>query len=356
MQSRKTSATRRARFRINITRYVIFSRFYFGIRNCHTLNPFLTNSGVCWNMTMALAPSSSEQSALGGMALAATAFALMTSVDTIFKLMAENHPAHQILLVNAAFALLPVFLWARMTGGFTARLGTTRPLWHMSRGTISVLSAFAAIYAYSRLPLTDFYAIVFTGPLIVTAMSAVWLNEKVERERWLAIAGGFLGVLVVANPFESVVQGTAMMEGRLAAFISIFFYALSVIMVRRMRLSETNLTFGFYGYCACLAICTVLIFMRGGPELSAEDIGHLALSGTLAGISTICLMTAWHRTPVSLVAPFQYTQIIPWGAAGGLCSALVACAGCARDPRRMLIVAGCGLFVIYREMRGKDVP
>lgn len=301
-------------------------------------------------MTMALASSSSEQNALAGMTLAGVAFALMTVSDTIFKLMAENHPAYQILLINAVFAFIPVLTWAKITGGIRARLKTTRPLRHLTRGAISVMSAFAAIYAYSRLPLTDFYAIVFTGPLIVTAMSSVWLGEKVERERWLAIGGGFLGVLVVANPFESMAQGGAMMEGRIAAFISIFLYALSVIMLRRMRLSETSLTFGFYGYCSALAICATIMFLRGAPGLSAADIGHLALSGTLAGTATICLMTAWHRTPVSLVAPFQYTQII-WGTVTGYL--LWAHVPEARVILGAMIVAACGLFVIYREMHGK---
>jgi len=77
----------------------------------------------------------------------------------------------------------------------------------------------------------------------------------------------------------------------------------------------------------------------------------LAMSGMLAGIATICLMTAYHRTPVSLVAPFQYTQII-WGAIAGY--VLWAHRPDARLVLGAVVVAACGLFVIYREMRVKD--
>ena len=72
----------------------------------------------------------------------------------------------------------------------------------------------------------------------------------------------------------------------------------------------------------------------------------------LAGISTICLITAYHRTPVSLVAPFQYTQII-WGAVAGY--AIWSHMPEVRLVTGAIIVAACGLFVIYREMRGKDL-
>jgi drug/metabolite transporter (DMT)-like permease len=305
-------------------------------------------------VTMALASPfiRSGHSPIAGMALAATAFALLTAVDTIFKLMAEGHPAYQILLVNGCFAVLPIITWALLTGGL-GRLHTERPYLHLLRGSVSVVSAFCAIYAYSRLPLVDFYAIVFSGPLIVTALSAFWLNEKVDSARWLAVMVGFLGVVLVTHPFKNSGSGhnLEMMAGRLAALLSVFCYSLSVIMIRRMRLGESNLAFAFYGYVASITISGTLLLISGGPPMLPADIAHLGLCGFLAGFSSICLMTAYHRSPVSLVAPFQYTQIF-WGALAGWLL-------WAHLPDKHLvagafIVAGSGLFVIYREMRASE--
>jgi drug/metabolite transporter (DMT)-like permease len=85
--------------------------------------------------------------------------------------------------------------------------------------------------------------------------------------------------------------------------------------------------------------------------MHADDFAHLALSGCLAGLSSICLMTAYHRSPVAVVAPFQYTQIF-WGAlAGWLLWQQVP------DGHLIIgaiIVAVSGLYVIYREMRVPD--
>jgi len=303
-------------------------------------------------VTMVLASSRSEHTPLAGMLLAAAAFALLTSVDTIFKLMAEGHPAYQLLLVNGGFAAIPIVTWALLTGGF-ARLHTARPLLHLVRGGVSVVAAFCAIYAYSRLPLADYYAIVFSGPLIVTALSAFWLGETIDRGRWIAIIAGFLGVLLIAHPFEmnSAAHGATVMAGRLAALLSVFCYALSVTMIRRMRLGESNLAFSLYGYIVSTAIGGTMLLLLGGTPLHAGDFAHLALSGFLAGIASICLMTAYHRSPVALVAPFQYTQIF-WGALAGWLL-------WGQTPDRHLvtgaaIVAASGLFVIYREMRITD--
>jgi drug/metabolite transporter (DMT)-like permease len=304
-------------------------------------------------MTMALTISPSERNSLSGVALAAAAFALLTSVDTIFKLIAaKGYPAHEILLVNSCFALVPILAWMAMTGGLR-RLYTLRPAQHLARGGVGVMSGFAAIYAYSHLPLTDFYAIMFAGPLIVTALSSFWLGEKIGLERWFAILVGFVGIVIVTGLFDAheAAHSASAPLGRFAAFVSVFCYALSVVMVRHMRLGESNISFSFYGFLAAFIIGGTLFLLRGGPVLHSGDVGYLALSGTINGVSSIFLMTAYHRTPVALVAPFQYTQII-WGAVAGYVL-------WDQMPNQHLfagaaIVAASGLYVIYREFRVKE--
>ena len=283
---------------------------------------------------------------LAGMLLAATAFALMTSVDTIFKLMTGGHPSYQILLISGCFSILPIIGWAFLTGGLQ-RLHTERPFLHFIRGSIGVLSSYCAIYAYARLPLADFYAIVFSGPLLVTVLSYFLLKEKIEAKRWLAIAIGFCGVLLVTHP-DTETHGVTAMAGRIATFLSVACYAISVVMIRRMRIGESNLAFSFYGFVASTFIGGSILLIAGAPDLSTADFVHLMISGFLSGTASICLMTAYHRSPVAVVAPFQYTQIF-WGALAGW---LIW----HQLPGQRLIggaaiVAVSGLFLIYREMQ-----
>ena len=302
-------------------------------------------------MTMVLNAPHIRSRDLSGILLAATSFAFLTGADAVFKLLSTGHPGYQILAINGLFALLPIFVRAYTTGG-PAQLATTRPLLHTVRACAGVMSTLAAIFAYERLPLTDFYAIVFAGPLLVTILSAMWLGEKVDFARGCAIAAGFCGILVVANPFQhSAVSSGDMILGRIAAFASVFCYAVSVIMVRRMRIGESSLTFSFFGYLVSIGGGLLLWLMHDTPPLAAADIAHLALAGMLSGIGSLSMMEAYHRAPVAMVAPFQYTQIF-WGAVASyfLWHSL---------PNQSLImgasiVAASGLFVLYRDMRGKS--
>lgn len=302
-------------------------------------------------MAMAIASSSSERAPLSGMTLAAIAFALMTAMDAIFKLIASGHPPYQILFINAGFALVPIFAWAYVTGGFE-RFHTARPGMHLLRGGLSCVSSICAIYAYSRMSLSDFYAIVFAAPLVVTALSAFWLNEKVDRARWVAVAVGFIGVLIVAHPSSSGATLKAVFAGRLAALLSVFCYALSVVMVRRMRLGESDIAFSLYGYFSRILFCGLILLVIKAPPMHAQDFMHLSVSGVLAGVSSLCLMTAYHRSPLSVVAPFQYTQIL-WGALAGWL--LWAQMPSMHLMAGAVIVAASGLFVIYQEMRLRNV-
>jgi drug/metabolite transporter (DMT)-like permease len=305
-------------------------------------------------MNLKLQTPSPEHGKLSGMLLAGTAFALLSSVDTIFKLMATGHPIYQIIFINGVFALVPVVLWACLTGG-TKRLQTTRPLQHLLRGAIAVFSAFCSVFAYSRLPLPDFYSIVFVGPLTVTTLSAFWLKEQVDWTRWTAIILGFIAIFLTVNPLDASLtpkfEHTSYMIGRLAALAGVTCYSLSVLLVRRMRTGETNLTFSFYGYLSALIITSIFWIIKGAPDLTINHIMHLALSGTLAGVASICLMTAYHRTPAALIAPFQYTQLA-WGILAGYVF------WDHLPTLRLLIgssvVITCGLFVIYREIKNRD--
>jgi drug/metabolite transporter (DMT)-like permease len=225
---------------------------------------------------------------------------------------------------------------------------------HVIRACAGVLSAVAAIFAYSRVPLTDFYAIVFAGPLLVTVLSAVWLGEKVDRARWLAIGAGFIGILVMAQPFqaESATHPSTptVMLGRAAALLSVFGYALSVIMVRRMHIGESSLTFSFFGYSVAIVGGLIISSVLNPPALTTGDIAHLALSGTFSGLGGLCLMEAYHRAPIAMVAPFQYTQIF-WGALASFVLWHTV-----PSPTLIVgasIVAASGLFILYRNRRGK---
>ena len=70
------------------------------------------------------------------------------------------------------------------------------------RGIFEVMAAFSFLTALILMPMADVYTLLNTMPLIITAVGAIFLKEKVGIKRWSAVIIGFIGVLIVINPTD----------------------------------------------------------------------------------------------------------------------------------------------------------
>ncbi|HEY5799248.1 MAG TPA: DMT family transporter, partial [Burkholderiaceae bacterium] len=140
-----------------------------------------------------------RSSALRGSIAMVAAVGFFSVMDTCMKLLVEHYPALQVAALRAIVALPLVFAYV----AWRRKIGTLlRVRWglHLLRGGISIamLSLFA--WGLRTLPLTEAYTLFFVAPLLITALSALVLKERVDTARWVAIAIGFAGVLVVLRP------------------------------------------------------------------------------------------------------------------------------------------------------------
>ena len=260
-------------------------------------------------------------------------------------------PVGQMVFFRSAFAILPVVVIYALRGELASAVYTRRPLGQLGRGLLSVFGMFTNFSALTRLPLADATAISFASPLFTVALAAVILKERVRVYRWSAVLVGFAGVIVMLIPHFDVGHYAAAGAASTAAIGSIFALASAVsnagtvIQTRRLVQSETTPSIVFYFSIVCaIAGALTLPFAwhtPTGPELAA-----LIALGVLGGIAHIFLTESYRHATASVVAPFDYTSML-WALMlgywmfGELPSALVYLGGG--------IVAGAGLFVIWRE-------
>jgi drug/metabolite transporter (DMT)-like permease len=274
-----------------------------------------------------------------GILLALLAFALFTAMDTAIKLLGGRYHVIQVMWLNSFFGLLVVLGIAAARGGI-ARLRTRRPGLHLLRWAISFSGAALVFYAYVRLPLADVYAVLFTSPLLITALSVPLLGERVGWRRWTAIGVGFLGVVVMLRPGTGAVEPLAalVLLGALA-------HAINMIIVRRLGQTEPAETFGVYGnMLSILAAGAALPWLWITPTL--PDLALAAFAGSIAGGGFFLLAEAFRHAPAAVVAPFQYSQM-PYGIAVGWLMF-----GTAPDAWMMAgaaIVIASGLYILQRE-------
>ncbi|WP_231848925.1 DMT family transporter [Paramagnetospirillum magneticum] len=269
--------------------------------------------------------------------LAATS--LFAGMDALAKLlMAADYSVVQVLFFRAAFGLLPLvpLVWR---GGLRS-VATQRPWTHVIRSTIALVAVGCFFQAIHRLPLAQVTAIGFAAPLLITALSVPLLKEHVSLGRWLAVAAGFGGILLVAGP--EAWAGDLLGLGAALAVAGTFLYALVIVLMRVMGRTEAAVTTVFWFSVLTMILCgAALPLVWRTPDTQAW--GLFAATGILGGIAQLLISQAVRLAPASLVAPFDYFHIVVSASLGWLLFSEIPTLNTLAGA---LVVMASGLYVL----------
>ncbi len=232
-------------------------------------------------------------------------FFIFSTNDAVVKLLGGRYSAFMITFGMSLFALLPNAALVAATGGL-AGLRPRSPVLVMVRAVLMLVATLGTYTAFKTLSIAETYTLVFTSPLIVTALSGPVLGEHVGWRRWLAVAVGFAGVLVMLRPGVNPLG-----FGHLAAFASAATFGLSSLILRRggNETSSALLTpMIVVKGAGCGLLMLVIEGSWGMPTL--PDLGLMAFIGIGYGVAHILLIIAFRHAPAAVVAPFQYLQMV----------------------------------------------
>jgi drug/metabolite transporter (DMT)-like permease len=134
-----------------------------------------------------------------GIAMALMAMLCFACMDTLSKWLVADFPILQLMWARAiAFTLLTVALLGR--SGLRNALRSRRPALQAGVAFLLLFEGAVFVLALHYLPLADAHALGAVAPLMVIAMSATLLGERIGVARWIAVAAGFAGVLVILRP------------------------------------------------------------------------------------------------------------------------------------------------------------
>jgi len=272
-------------------------------------------------------------------------FALFTTMDASVKLLSARYSTLQIVTVNSFLAALLPAVVVTMKQGLEG-LRSRRPFLQLVRGLAMLGGVNLVFFGFSRLPMADVYAVLFTMPLIITALSMPLLGERVGWRRWAAVVAGFTGVLVMLAPTGAPVEWAAL--GVLAAA---FMNALAMILVRVMR-GDGAFAFVVWGNLT-VALGTAPLMLPQWITPAAADLPLFLFAGIAAGTAYLCLARAYQLAPAAVIAPYQYSQMV-FGIVFGIL--LFGQWPGLRTLTGAAIVILCGLYVFHRETRLKAQP
>ncbi|MFO0995245.1 MAG: DMT family transporter [Alphaproteobacteria bacterium] len=285
------------------------------------------------------APGRHQGRVLTGIALIVAAAVIFPATDAIAKHLASRYHPLQILWARylVQLAMMLPLLTRRSLGSL---LRSRRPALQIGRSLTLVLGTLAFVGALRFIPLVDAIAILFSNALIMVALSAPLLGERIDGRRWAAVIAGFAGTLIIMRPGLGFVHWAASL-----ALIAALCNALFQIASRALATSdpaETSLV-----YVALVGVLAMGPFMPFvWAPMTAEAWLWSAGSAAFAVSGQYLLVKAFNHAPVSVLAPFNYMEILSATALGYFWF------GELPDGWTVLglvVVIGSGLYVVTRE-------
>lgn len=246
-----------------------------------------------------------EDRALLGILLVLGATACFCGIDTSGKwLILAGLPALQVSFIRYAGHLLISLAVYLPTEGPRA-FRSHRPVLQLLRSVFLMLSTVFNFAALAYLPLTTATTINFAGPILVTLLSAPLLGERVGPRRLAAVAVGFVGVLVVIQPWGANFHPAMLLT--VAAMSCGAFYMLTT---RYLAGQESNAVSQIWS--SGIAALVLAPFVLHGWVWPDTVVGWMVMAAVgafgVAGHSLVNI--AYRYADASLLAPFFYLQLI----------------------------------------------
>lgn len=274
--------------------------------------------------------------------LATTVF--FVSLDATAKYLTRSYPVVEIVWARYLFHTIFAIAWAgaRLPDAVRrARFGM-----QFLRGLFLVGTTLLYFLAIRTMPLADATSIMFLSPILVTALSVPLLREQVGPRRWLGVAAGFAGALIIVRPGAGVIQFAALL-----AVVAAAINALYQITTRLINRTDRPITTNVYSAAVgTVAASLGLPFAWTMPDLQGWLL--MAFAGLCGAIGHYCMIKAYEAAPAAVVAPIGYAGLI-WSTFYGY-----LLFGDLPDHWTVigaLIIVASGLYILYRERTRKRV-
>ena len=249
------------------------------------------------------------------MAIMIAAMLFAPVMDAIAKILATKHDVSPAMVTFSRFLVQTLFLLAFLG---LAWIKGVLPIYfstlNIVRGMLMGLAATLFFTAVKYMPLADAISIFFVEPIIVMLMSVVFLNETVGWRRLLAAVIGFSGAIIVIRPSYELFGLISLLPLGTA-----FLFAIYLILTRKLGGNDDPLIMQFFAGIGGVILCSSLMLI--GTLYGIEDFSFTlptstpALSlllgiGLFGIVSHLLIVMAFSMAPASVLAPFQYVEIV----------------------------------------------
>ena len=229
--------------------------------------------------------------------------------DAFVKVIYQNYDEifvlNQIIFIRGIFTLLFILLFLYIKKELNFKLIFTSNELRM-RGILESLAALFFFIGIALLPFANVYILLSMAPILLTAFSAIFLNEKVRWRRWSAVLLGFVGVVVVINP------------GKLETSYYFIFPIIAAIMLSIRDMYTKNFKKDYPSLQIAFMTCFVVTVLFGllsiykFYDFKLMDILILFIAAFFLALGYIFSVATIKIALVSATSTFRYSVIL-WG-------------------------------------------
>ena len=239
----------------------------------------------------------------GVLAISAGMAAFVTN-DTLVKYVSESLPASQLILVRGLMASALLLAIAHAMGA-TRRLADLVDRRVMARAGLDALGTMAYLVSLFHIPLANATAINMATPLVVTVLAVLVFREQVNAARWLAIAVGGVGVLLVVQP-----RGAPFDAYALLCLVGTLFQASRDFATRMIDRTIPSVLITLSTAIAVTLLAGAWSLFQGWGPLRPAQLGLLEVASVFPSAAYFLVTVAMHTGEMSLIAPFRYSGLV----------------------------------------------
>lgn len=250
-----------------------------------------------------------HQPVKGSIAIITAGF-LFACVNTLIPKLTSVSAIDASVIALVQYLVAFIFLMPSMANmGFFQSLKTKHFGMHCFRVFLSAIGIQCWTMALAYLiPIWQGIALLMTSPLFVTIGSGLFLKEKVDTKRWIATFLGFVGAMIILEPWSENFEWVVLLPVAAA-----FFWACYSLMVKKLSSEDSPTTMVAYLFILITPFNLLIALTNLSPEgfslPSFSDFGFLILLGFFTALAQLAVAKAYSLADASYIQPFDFIKL-----------------------------------------------
>jgi drug/metabolite transporter (DMT)-like permease len=232
--------------------------------------------------------------------LSGVLFALLN----VFTLIPSQHLNPYVMAFMRYFFGTLILLPLVMKLGVHRAMRTHRLPLHLSRGAIHAGGMFLWFIGLPLTTLASITALGFTGPIFVTIGAALFLGEDVRLRRWIAVAVGFAGAMIIIRP-----GGGDLGLGAIVILISTPLFSASNLISKGLARTDSAPTIVIWQHLTIVLFAApVALWFWQTP--SWTDVLWFIAAGLCGTGGHICQQNGYQLADITLLQPIGFLSLL----------------------------------------------